>query len=110
MKKDLFRKILDRELILSQNGDFVYRLGKDFYTCILSPVEERLILIIKDQGQDREIGTNTLLAALWPNHKGRPSRLKSLVERINKRLEESGIPATLVFDGHLTRIQEDYLD
>jgi hypothetical protein len=81
-------------IIISKNGDFIYRSGEDFWTALLTPIERKLITALSEKGGKLDGNDALKLLNISLNY---PNRLRDILMQINRRLKKNSIPLHVSF-------------
>jgi len=97
---------VDSSVIISENGDFIYRADGKHWTCLLTPQERKLVRAVaaaKDQKLDGNEAHKTL--GLQVKY-GSEKPIREIVRKINRKLDSKKIPLKMSFSDWIIRFSQ----
>ena len=87
----------DSSVIISENGDLIYRVESKFWSCLLSVKERKLVRALAATKNHKLCGNEAHKILGIPRKDGSERAIRDLVSAINRKLSERRIPIKLSF-------------
>ena len=91
----------DSSILLSEDGNLIYRVGGKYWTCVLTPNERKLVGAVA-AAQDQKLDGNVVFK-MFDLTFGDDKLLRNIISNINSKLSRQNIPLKLSFADWLVR-------